>query len=183
MKERKDPTDKQLLRRLRRPPFSDKDPRYKNDAYWALRLQGHPHAYAKRAYRDEPPKIVEHTVKEFNEDDEYLKDVDPNELFITPGSKYTTVEVAVRPSLSEEAIANAKPRASEYTIWDQGFSGFGLRVRPSGYKSFVLLYRIRGDKKLIKCTLGRAGNLTLEAARCMARDFFYEAQSNLDPDC
>ncbi|MBL4695544.1 MAG: DUF4102 domain-containing protein [Rhizobiaceae bacterium] len=176
MKERSNPTDEQLLRRFRRPPFSDKDPRYKNDAYWALRLQGHPHSYAKRAYRDELPKIVEHTASELDTDDEYLRDVDPDELFIESGVTYTTVEVAIRPSLSEEAIADAKPRASEYTIWDEGFSGFGLRVRPSGYKCFVLLYRVRGDKKLIKRTLGRTGNLTLEAARSMARDVFYEAR-------
>ena len=154
MKERKNPTNEQLLRRFRRPPSSEKDPRYKNDAYWALRLQGHPHSYAKRAYRDELPKIVEHTANEFDADDEYLKAVDPDDLFVTPGSKYATVEIAVRPSLSEEAIANAKPRASEYTIWDEEFSGFGLRVRPSGYKSFVLLYRMRGNNKLMKRTLG-----------------------------
>lgn len=176
MKERSNPTNEQLLRRFRRQPFSDKDPRYKNDAYWALRLQGHPHSYAKRAYRDELPKTVEHPASEFDADDEYLKDVDPDDLFVTPGTKYTTVEIAVRPSLNEEAIADAKPRASEYTIWDEGFSGFGLRVRPSGYKSFVLLYRVRGDKKLVKHTLGRAGNLTLEAAKRMARDVYYEAR-------
>src|SRR3546814_3633259 len=57
MKARKNPTNEQLLRRLRRPLDSDRDPRIKNDAYYALRHQGHPHASAIRAFRDQPPVI------------------------------------------------------------------------------------------------------------------------------
>ena len=62
MKARKNPTDEQLMRRLNRPPESDRDPRFKNDSYWVLRKQGHPHSYAKRVFRDQPPVFHEHTV-------------------------------------------------------------------------------------------------------------------------
>src|SRR3546814_15832346 len=57
MKARKNPTNEQLLRRLRRPLDSDRDPRIKNDAYYALRHQGHPHAPAIRAFRDQQPLL------------------------------------------------------------------------------------------------------------------------------
>jgi hypothetical protein len=60
---------------------------------------------------------------------------------------------------------------SPYTIWDHEISGFGLRVRPSGYKCFVLYCWPRG--RLKKITLGRAGNWTLETARQAAREYLY----------
>lgn len=178
MKARKNSTPAQMLRRLRRPPSSDTDPRYKNDAYWALRLEGHPHAQAKRAFRDEPPKLIEQTASDAGE---YLKGVDPDDLLFPPGSIIQRVEVAIRPLLTEEAVAKAMPRASEYTIWDEAIRTFGLRVRPTGSRSFVLYLRVRGNTTLRKITLGRVGALTLQSARKMAREFLYQARMGREP--
>ena len=178
MKPRKNPTPAQILRRLRRRPLSFLDPRYSNDSYWALRLQGYPHSYAKRAFRDESPKVIEQIVEY---DAEYMANVDPEDLLFPQGSTIPTVEVAVRPPLTEEAVANAKPRASEYTLWDESIACLGLRVRTTGHKSFVLLFRIKGWRKLNKLTLGSAGNFTLPMARQMAREFLREARMGRDP--
>jgi hypothetical protein len=178
MKPRKNPTPAQILRQLRRRPLSVRDPRYTNDAYWALRLQGYPHSYAKRVFRDERPKVIEQTAEY---DPEYMAHVDPDDMLYPPGSTITIVEVAVRPPLSEETIADAKPRASEYTLWDQVVSGLGLRVRTSGHKTFILLFRIRGQRKLKKLTIGRAGNFNLQTAREIAREFRREARMGRDP--
>jgi integrase len=53
-------------------------------------------------------------------------------------------------------------------LWDHEVHGLGLRVQPSGLKSFVYQYRTReGHKRLI--TLGQYGVLTLETARKQAR--------------
>jgi hypothetical protein len=161
---RKNPTPQQIMRRLRRAPKSEHDPRYENDGYYALRQQGYSHSYAKRAFRDEPPKIVKQEATP-------VADCDPDDILFPPGSTFTKIEVAVRPPLTELAVASASSRASEYTIWDHEISGFGLRVRPSGYKCFVFYYRLGG--KLKKITLGRAGNWTLEAARQAAREYLY----------
>jgi hypothetical protein len=158
------------MRRLRRRPESERDARYEKDGYWALRLQGYSDSYAKRAFRDEPPKIVEQEAVG-------VADCDPEDILLPPGSTFTRVEVAVRPPLTEDAIANARPRRSEYTIWDEAISGFGLRVRPSGYKSFVLYYRYRGETKLRKGTIGRAGNLPLEPARQAAREHLHRVRN------
>lgn len=164
MQARKNPTPQQIMRRLRRAPESERDPRYERNGYWALRLQGYSHSCAKRAFRDEPPKIVKQKAVP-------VADCDPDDILFSPGSTFTKIELAVRPPLTEDAVANASPRIREYTIWDHEISGFGLRIRPSGYKCFVLYCWPR--RRLKKITLGRAGNWTLEAARQVAREHLY----------
>src|SRR3546814_11595947 len=89
MKARKNPTNEQLLRRLRRPLDSDRDPRIKNDAYYALRHQGHPHASAIRAFRDQPPVIHQRTASA--DLGEYV--CDPDELLFPAGSTRTEIKV------------------------------------------------------------------------------------------
>jgi integrase len=51
--------------------------------------------------------------------------------------------------------------------WDDNPHGLGLRLFPSGRKSFVLMYRLAGRKHLM--ALADYGVLTLEAARKRAR--------------
>ena len=48
--------------------------------------------------------------------------------------------------------------------WDDVVKGLGLRVYPSGNKSFLLRYTMRGGRKRTM-TLGRFGELTLQQAR------------------
>lgn len=36
--------------------------------------------------------------------------------------------------LTRNAIAAAKPRGTEYTLWDGALAHFGVRVQPSGVK-------------------------------------------------
>ncbi len=65
--------------------------------------------------------------------------------------------------LTVKAVAAAKPQAKEYTIWDALLAHFGVRVQPSGVKSFILQTRVRG--RMRKVTLGRFPELSLDAAR------------------
>jgi len=51
--------------------------------------------------------------------------------------------------------------------WDDAIPGFGVRVYPSGKKSFVLSYRHSGRKRIM--ALGQYGSITLAQARDMAR--------------
>ena len=43
--------------------------------------------------------------------------------------------------LTKTEIDKAQPGDARYTLWDDEVRGFGVRVFPSGQKSFVLEYR------------------------------------------
>lgn len=149
--------------------------RAKNDAYWALRLQGYPDASARRAFRDKPPTITERTVSA--DHGEY----EPDEILFVAGTKYREIHVEVRPELSEESIQTLKPRDFEYTVWDSQVHRFGVRVRPSGHMTYIINYRIRHQKRLHKYTIGRVDDFPLEFARSVARDIRRHARMGVDP--
>ncbi|MBI1328118.1 MAG: tyrosine-type recombinase/integrase [Alphaproteobacteria bacterium] len=71
------------------------------------------------------------------------------------------------------------PNGGKDIRWDSEISGLGLRLYPSGKKSFVLSYRQRGTKRLF--TIGQYGNITLEQARELARKKFGEIADGKDP--
>jgi hypothetical protein len=164
---RNNPTHKQLLRRLRRKPESDRDPRYEMDAYWALRFKGYPHSYAKRAFRDQPPKVT-YSVAVEDSDNEY--GCDPDDILFPPGTEFKNVEVEVRPDLQQSIVEALQSREKEYTVWDQNIRGFGLRVRASGHKSYVLYYRDINTGMLRKSTIGTASEMNLDEARWKAKE-------------
>lgn len=63
--------------------------------------------------------------------------------------------------------------------WDDDHQGFGLRIYPSGKKSFVLSYSIRGRKRLL--VLGRYGYMTLDQARVDVKIKIGEILKGVDP--
>jgi hypothetical protein len=71
--------------------------------------------------------------------------------------------------LTLRSIADIKPDPQrDVYVWDEELAGFGLRIKPSGTKSFMLQYRnIKGDSRRI--TLGKLGALTPDEARKEAR--------------
>ena len=44
-----------------------------------------------------------------------------------------------RMRLTDRAIARLRPREWEYTVWDSNLVGLGVRIRPTGGRSYVLL--------------------------------------------
>lgn len=64
----------------------------------------------------------------------------------------------------------------EMTLWDSELPGFGLRMYPSGIKSWIVHYVERGVQR--KATLGRVGSLDAKEARKHARAIL--ARSRLD---
>ena len=55
---------------------------------------------------------------------------------------------------------------SRCIIWDKNIPGFGLRIYPSGKKTFIIEYRVRKIKKMK--TIGYYGIFTLDQARKFA---------------
>lgn len=70
--------------------------------------------------------------------------------------------------LSTEAVRAAPLLERDYILWDTELRGFGLRVRPSGQKSFCVQYRDKMGASR-RLTLGAFGRLTVDQARDEAR--------------
>ena len=75
---------------------------------------------------------------------------------------------ARRRRLTDANVARLAPSAREYTVWDTRLAGLGVRVRPSGHRSFV--YCRKGEDGKRRITLGPAMLTGVEEARakCLA---------------
>ena len=82
--------------------------------------------------------------------------------------------------LTNRSVAAARPGMLAVLIWDDELSGFGLRVQPSGVKSFVIQYRNRHNETR-RITIGRVGVIAPEKARRKAKREFARIQDGADP--
>lgn len=64
-------------------------------------------------------------------------------------------------------------------VWDSVVQGFGLRLYPSGKKSFVIQYRVDGRLRFM--VLGQYGNLTVDQGRKAAQINLAETLAGKDP--
>jgi len=62
---------------------------------------------------------------------------------------------------------DGRERWTRCVLWDDDIRGLGVRITPHGQKTFILSYRVRGRKRLMK--LGPCGVLTVDQARVRAR--------------
>ncbi|MDJ0450406.1 site-specific integrase [Methylocystis sp. JR02] len=81
--------------------------------------------------------------------------------------------------LTKRVVDAAAPNAERYVIWDSALKGFGLRVEPSGTKTFLVRYRAAGRKRFV--AVGRFGPLTPEQARGLAQATLSEVHMGHDP--
>ena len=65
--------------------------------------------------------------------------------------------------ITKRYIDGLRPTAADTVYWDDDLTGFGVRVRPSGGKSYVFRYRLGGGRsgQLRKLTLGPIGSYSL----------------------
>ncbi len=88
------------------------------------------------------------------------------------------------PKLTKTAIELADPKPEkEYRLWDgdtDGISGFGIRVKPSGTRSFFYQYRAADGRKK-RITIGRFPNLTVQEARKQAKIIAGHVAEKQDP--
>lgn len=86
--------------------------------------------------------------------------------------------------ITKRAVDALEPSPGDFFLWDEDLAGFGVRVRRSGHKSYVLQYRVpglgrRGFAKRI--VLGEHGVLTPEEARRLARSELGKVAHGTDP--
>ena len=84
--------------------------------------------------------------------------------------------------ISKAVVDRANPvPGCEIFIWDSQLVGFGLRVKPSGTKSFLIQYRNAAGRSR-RLTLGKYGEkFTADQARTKARKYLIEAADGADP--
>jgi integrase len=80
-------------------------------------------------------------------------------------------------SLTDRTLKNLDtPPSGQTTFWDQGMSGFGVRVSQGGAKSFVVVYGPNRTRK----TIGRYPTISLKQARDKAKELLAEFTLGLD---
>ena len=86
-----------------------------------------------------------------------------------------------RTRLTDAAIARLRPREREYTVWDSRVPGLGVRVRPTGARTFVMLRDAGGGSRRV--SLSPVSTMGIAEARreCLARQAVSEPDRESAP--
>ena len=73
--------------------------------------------------------------------------------------------------ITKRTVEALQSDGSEFTAWDDTVSGFGVRVRPTGAKSYVVVYRAGSGRgaPVRRYTIAAVGKITPERARARAK--------------
>ena len=96
----------------------------------------------------------------------------------TPGRRVAKL----RTELTIPAIEALEPAASPWIAWDDKVTGFGVRVQPSGAKSFIVNFRSGKGGPLKRMVIARVGQMLPGQARLRARAIIERAARGEDPD-
>lgn len=86
--------------------------------------------------------------------------------------------------LTKTVVDGADKADKRYHVWDSELAGFGLRVEPTGVKTFIAKYRANGGgRSAIQrvVTIGRFGKLTVDLARKQAKKILGGVAVGSDP--
>ena len=84
--------------------------------------------------------------------------------------------------LTKRLIDASTPEdGKEIRLWDEDPRGFGVRIKPSGVKTFFVQYRSPITFKKSRLTIGQYGRLTLDEARREARKILGRVEKGEDP--
>lgn len=85
--------------------------------------------------------------------------------------------------LSQSSVKAAQPQERRYELWDSELSGFGVRIEPTGIKTFFVRYRAGGGRRGLKrfVKIGRYGSITVDEARKEAKRVLGAAATGNDP--
>lgn len=85
------------------------------------------------------------------------------------------------PKLTKTLVDGLVPGQADVWAWDTEVPGFGVRVQPSGRKTYIARYRTTTDKVQRKVTLARCTDMPPDRARDLARKLFSQVASGEDP--
>jgi integrase len=84
--------------------------------------------------------------------------------------------------LTKTVVESLEPSTQEQVVWDEALPGFGLRIKPTGVRSYIVQYRNRHTGASKRMTIGQHGPLlTFEQAKRQARALLADAARGQDP--
>ena len=85
--------------------------------------------------------------------------------------------------ITKRIVDNLKIEPAEYAVWDATMPGFGVRVRPTGAMSYVVVYRAGSGRgaPYRRYTIGTIGKITPEKARLRAKGILGAVAHGKDP--
>jgi integrase len=85
--------------------------------------------------------------------------------------------------ITKRTVAALQSGSAEFTIWDQTVTGFGVRVRPTGAKSYVVVYRAGAGRgaPVRRYTIGAINKIAPEQARERAKAILGSVAHGHDP--
>lgn len=75
-------------------------------------------------------------------------------------------------ALTAMAVEKLKPQSKRYAAYDAALRGFGVRVAPSGVKTWFVMKRVGG--RMVRGTVGRFPEMSLRDARLKAEEMLGE---------
>ena len=99
----------------------------------------------------------------------------------TPSGKRTAIR---KMTLNKRAVEALAPEDKPFIAWDDRLTGFGIRVQPSGVRSYIVNYRAgEGGRKAAnrRLVIGRHGRVTADQARRLAQETLGRVAAGEDP--
>lgn len=83
--------------------------------------------------------------------------------------------------LTKTGVEAIEPSTQDVVVWDAALPGFGIRVKPTGVRSYIVQYRDRDTGASRRMTIGQHGVLTFDQAKKQARALLADAVRGRDP--
>ncbi len=84
--------------------------------------------------------------------------------------------------ISKRLVGQIEAEERDVYLWDSELSGFGLKITPTGRKTYLVQYRLGGRAgRTRRMTIGRHGVVTPEQARLSAKKLLGEVAAGHDP--
>lgn len=84
--------------------------------------------------------------------------------------------------INKSSVDALQPGGAEVVLWDDKIAGFGVKVMPTGTKTYLFQYRLGGRAgRTRRVTIGKHGNLTPDSARREAERLAPLISQGIDP--